>query len=177
MSFKSWLGPWWGLGVPDLGLASWTCFRYGQWSLIHPWSECWFFNIFLKVQITSCPLSPHMGLWRTLEVSDLGLSSWSWYGYSHWSLIHTWSKFRLYLDNFWLALQDAAGSWLGFGSWSWLGYGHWSLIHQWSEFWLSNFILKLQRTFMSFKSLFGVLEDTGGSWMSFCSLSLFESAW
>ena len=32
-----------------------------------------------------CPLSPHSGLWRMLEVPDWGLASWSWFGYGHWS--------------------------------------------------------------------------------------------
>ena len=27
-----------------------------------------------------CPLSPHLGLWRTLEVPDWGLAFWSWLG-------------------------------------------------------------------------------------------------
>ena len=35
-----------------------------------------------------CPLSPHLELWRMLEVPDWGLASWSWFGYGHWSLIH-----------------------------------------------------------------------------------------
>ena len=37
-----------------------------------------------------CPLSPHLGLWRMLEVPD-----WGWFGYGHWSLIHWGSKFWL----------------------------------------------------------------------------------
>ena len=54
-----------------------------------------------------------------------------------------------------------------FESWSWIGYGHWSLKHPWSKFWLSILILKVQRTLMSFKSSFGALEDTAGSWLEF----------
>ena len=44
-----------------------------------------------------CPLCPHLGLQRTLEVPDRGLESWSWFGYGPWSLIHGWSKFWPYL--------------------------------------------------------------------------------
>ena len=73
-----------------------------------------------------CPLSPHLGLWRMLEVPDWGLASLSWFGYGHWSLIHPWSKvglcfliamvqrpFMSFKSSFG-ALQDAGGSWLGF---------------------------------------------------------------
>ena len=55
----------------------------------------------------------------------------------------------------------------GFASWSWFGYGWWSLIQPWSEFWLSILILKVKRLSMSFKTSFGALEDTGGSWLGF----------
>ena len=71
----------------------------------------------------SCPLSPYLGLSRTLEVSEWNLAFWSWFGYGHWSLIYLWSKF-----------------------------------------WLSILILKVQRTFMSFKSSFWALEVAGGFW-------------
>ena len=74
-----------------------------------------------------CPLSPHLGLWRMLEVPDWGLASWSWFGYDHWSLIHPSSKFWLSIlilkvqrtsmsfKSSYGALEDAGGSWLGFG--------------------------------------------------------------
>ena len=78
-----------------------------------------------------CPLSPHFGLWSSLEVLDWGLTSWSWFG-----------------------------------------YGHWSLMYLYSEFWLSILILKVQRTYMSFKSSLGALEDAGGSWLGFVILIL-----
>ena len=44
------------------------------------------------------PLSPHLVLWRTLEVPVWGLASWSWFIYGHWSLPLPWSEFWLYLD-------------------------------------------------------------------------------
>merc|ERR1712112_265361 len=46
------------------------------------------------------------------------------------------------------------------------------LIYPYSEFWLSILILKVQRTSMSFKSLFGALEKTGGSCLGFGILIL-----
>ena len=61
----------------------------------------------------------------------------------------------------------------GLASWSWFGYGHWSLIHPCYKFWLSIFILKVQKTSMSFSSWFGALEDSGGSWWGLASWSWF----
>ena len=51
----------------------------------------------------------------------------------------------------------------------WFSYGYdcWSVIHQWFELWFSIQILKMQSTYMSFKSLFGALEDPGGSRLGF----------
>ena len=86
---------------------------------------------FWRCKERACPLSPHLGLRRMLEVPDWGLASWSWFGYGHWSLINPWSKFCLFI-----------------------------------------LILKVQRTSMSFKSLFGSLEDAGCSWLRFCILIL-----
>ena len=119
------------LGVHDWGLASWSWFGYGHWSFIQACSEFWLSILILKEQRTSCPLSSYLGLWRTLEVPDFGLASWSWFGYDHWSLLHPYAKF-----------------------------------------WLSILILKVQRTSMSFKSWFGALEDTEGSWLGFGILIL-----
>ena len=106
-----------------------------------------------------CPLSPHLGLWRMLEVPDWGLVSWSWFGYGYWSLIYLWSENKLSIlilkvqitsisFKFWFgALVGAGGallrqpfwSWFVYGlcslihwglaSWSWFTYGQWSLIH------------------------------------------------
>ena len=86
-------------------------------------SLSWFWRC--KKQTSS--LSPHLGLWRTLEVPDWSLGSWSLIGYGHLSLIYPWSKFWLsililkvqrtsmsFKSSFW-ALEDAGGSWLGFG--------------------------------------------------------------
>ena len=114
-----------------------------------------------------CPLSQHLGLWRTLEVPDWGLASLSWFGYGIWSLIQLWSKcwlsililkvqrtFSPHLE-LWRNLEIPD---LGLASWSWFSYNHWSLIHSCSKFWPSILILKVQRTTMSFKSRLQVLR-------------------
>ena len=121
---------------------SWWRFLIGVWHLdldldmvTHPWyahymnfgSLSWFW----RCKEHPCPLTPHLGLWRTLEVPD-------------WDLVY---RCRF-------------------------GYGNWSLIHLWSKFWLSVLILKVQRTSISFKSSFWVLEDAGGYWLGFGILIL-----
>ena len=66
-----------------------------------------------------------LGLWRMLEFSERGLTSWSGFGYGEWSVIHTSSKFRLYI--LMLKLQrksKSIKSWLehwrfAVGSWLW----------------------------------------------------------
>ena len=47
----------------------------------------------------------------------------------------------------------------GLSSWSLFGYFNLSLLHPCSELWLSILILKVLRTFKSFMSYFGALED------------------
>jgi len=153
------------LEVPDWGLASWSWFGYGHWSLIQPWSKLWLYVLIVKLQRTSmslkstfgalkdtggswlgfgililiwilslvfdlatiqilalswiwrckehpCPLSPHLRLWKTLEISDWGL---------------VW-----HLD---VDLDMVTGLW----------YTH-------DPNFVSTLILKVQRTSMSFKS-------------------------
>ena len=41
------------LDVPDWGLASWSWFGYGHWSLMYPWSKFWLSILILKMQRTS----------------------------------------------------------------------------------------------------------------------------
>ena len=86
-------------------------------SLIHFW----------RCKEHLCPSSPDLRLWRTLEVPDRGLASWSWFGYGHWSLIHPFSKFLLSIlilkvqrtsmsfKSSFGALEDSGGFWLGYG--------------------------------------------------------------
>ena len=82
---------------------------------------------FWRCKECQCPLSHHLGLWRTLEVPDWGLASLPWFEYGHWSFIHPWSKFWLSIlilkvqrasiscKSSFEALEDDGGSWLGFG--------------------------------------------------------------
>ena len=119
-----------------------------------------------------------------LVVPDWGLVYWSWFWYGHWSYVHLYSKFWLFIlilkvqrtsmsfKSSFGALEDAGGSWLGFGILIliWI----WSLVFgtPYAEFLLYILILKVHRTSMSFKSSFGALEDAGGSWLGFGILIL-----
>ena len=168
--------------------------------------------LFWRCKEHPCPLGPHLELWRMLEVPDWALTSWSWFGYGHWSLTHQWSAFGLSIlilkvqrtsisfKSLYGASGHDGGSWIGFwflrckespcplapdlglwkilevpdsgmASWTWYGYCHWSLIHVWPKFWLSNLILKVQRTSVAFKSWFGALEHAGSSWIGFVILT------
>ena len=91
-----------------------------------------------------CPLSPDLELSRTLEIPDLGLASWSWIGYGHWSLIHPCSKLWLSIlilkgqrtsmfSESWFG-PDGEGSWLDLISCPWFRFGRWSFIHPFSKF-------------------------------------------
>ena len=145
------LGLWRMLEVPDLGLVSWSWFGYGHWSLIYPWSKFLLSILFWSCKEHPCPLSPDLGLWRMLGVPDWGLASWSWFGYSHWSLTHPWSKLWLSIlilkgkrtsmsfESWFWALKYAGGSWLGFGIWTliWI----WSLVFDTRIFWLLDLYL------------------------------------
>ena len=83
---------------------------------------------FLRCKEHTCPSSPDFSLWRTLEVPDWGLPSWSQLGCGQWSLIHQFAEFQfgiLILKvqrtsmslKFWLgALEDPGSSRLGFGN-------------------------------------------------------------
>ena len=120
------LGFWRMPEVPDRGLASWSWFWYGHWSLIHPYSEFWLSIWTFKLKENLCQLSPDLGLLRMLEVSDLFVASWSWFWYGHWPSTHQWSKFGLSIlilkvqrtsmsfKSSFGALECAGGSWLGF---------------------------------------------------------------
>ena len=124
------------LEVPDFGLVSWSWFGYGHWSLIHPMLNFGILSWFWRCKGHTCPLSPHLALWRTLEVPDWSLASWFWFWFGHWSLIQPWTKFRLSIlilkvqrtsmcsKSWFRALKDTYGSWLGFGIliliWIWL---------------------------------------------------------
>ena len=127
--------------VHDWGLAAWTWFGYGQWSLIYPYSEFWLSILIMKVQEHLCPLHPDLGLWWGLDVADWSLVSLSLFQYGHFSGIHPYSKFWLSIlilkiqrlsmsfKSWFGALEDVEVPDWGLASWSWFGYGYWSLIH------------------------------------------------
>ena len=83
-------------------------------------------SLFWRCKEHPCPLSPHLGLWRMLEVPYWCLASLSWFEYCHWSFTYLYSKFWLSIlilkvqrtsmsINSWFeALVGAGGSWLGF---------------------------------------------------------------
>ena len=58
----------WLTYIPNFGSLSW----------------CW------RCKEHLCPLSPDLGFWLVMEVSDWGLAFWSWFGYGHESLIWLW---------------------------------------------------------------------------------------
>ena len=90
-----------------------------------------------------CPLSPNLGLWRMLGIPDFGL----W-----WGLI-------LSIDIHWMFLSGV--------------YHHDHDLDMVTGLWYtSSSILKVQRTSLSFKSLFRDLEEAGGSWLGFGILIL-----
>ena len=97
---------------------------------------------FWKCKDGPCLLSPDLGLWRMLEVPDRGLSSWSWFEYGHWYLIHPWSKF-LSLSSFWKCKEQPFAQVLiwGFGwclrflTWVWHFDLHLDLV---TSLWYAN---------------------------------------
>ena len=142
--------------IPKLGSLSW----FWRWKE-HPY-----------------PLSPDLGLWRILSGVwnlDLALnmitSLWFTNVLSFGSLSCFWGckEHQCPLStHLWLWGTLEVPDW-GWSSWSWFGYDQWSLLDPSSHFWPVILILKVQRTLMSFESLFWPLEDTKGS--NFGSLS------
>ena len=55
-------------------------------------------TLILKVQRHPCPFSPGLGHYRTLEVPDWGLASFSWFGYGHLSDTPMIHFVALYID-------------------------------------------------------------------------------
>ena len=116
------------LEVPDCGLASWSWFGYDFWSLIHLFLKFGSLSWFWRCKEHPCPLSPHLGLWRMLEVPEWGLVSGSWFGYAYWSFIQPPYEFGLSIlilkaqrtsmsfKSLFGVLVGAGGSWLGFGT-------------------------------------------------------------
>ena len=71
------------LEVPEWCLTYGSWFWYCQWSFIYPWSPFWLSVIIWRCKVHWCSLSPDLGLWRKLEVPDLGLASWYWFEYCY----------------------------------------------------------------------------------------------
>ena len=85
MSFRSWLGLWRTLYVPDWGFGSWSWFGYGHWSLVHPWYIFWIPILILKVQRTSMSFKSWYG-----SLKDAG-GYWLGFGI----LIMIWIYYRI----------------------------------------------------------------------------------
>ena len=93
------LGLWRMLEVHDWGLASWSWFGYGHWSLIQLWFEFWLSILILKVQRTSMSFKS--------SFQALENAGGPWLGFSILILIWIWSlvfdtslyqNLALYLD-------------------------------------------------------------------------------
>ena len=109
---------WYTLG-PNLGSLSW----------------------FWRCKEHPCPWSPHFGLWRILEVPDVGLESAYWFSYGHQSLINQCSKYPYPLSpHLRLGRTLEVPDW-GLVSWSWfsmvtsLWYNHDPSFGSLSWFW------------------------------------------
>ena len=116
----------------------------GLWYTNDPYfgSLSWFW----RCKEHPCPLSPHLGLWRTLEVPDWGFASWYWFWCDHWSLVYPSSKFWLSIfilyvqrtsmsTKSWSGASDnAGGSLLGFGILILICV--WSLVFNTPKFWI-----------------------------------------
>ena len=132
--------------------------------MIPPCSEFWLSILILKVQRTCRSLK---SLFRALEDAGgsrqrFGILILTFIG----SLIHPYSELGLYFEgakNIPCSLRPYLGLWQGLEVPD-LGFAS-SLLHLHYNFWLSIFIFKVQRTFISFNSWFWALEDTGGFWL------------
>ena len=142
---------------PDVGFEGCWRFLSGVWYLnlvMDMVTGLWYTHVpifgslswFWSCKGHPCPVSPDLGLWRTLEVCDWGLASWSWFWYGHRSLIQACLNFGSLLQ-FWRCKEHPCPSspdmglcrmledseW-GEASWSSFGHGNWSLIHPCSKF-------------------------------------------
>jgi len=125
--------------------------------------------LFLWCKEQPWPLSPDLGLWRTQEVTDWGLETWSWFNFGHWSLIQPCSKF--WLSILILKVKRTTMSLspdMGFGRCRRFLYRVWHLgldLDIVTGLWYTHFqnfgsilILKVQRTSISFKSWLGAFK-------------------
>ena len=180
MSFKSWLGYWRMLKVPDQDLDNVTGLRYnhildiGSLSWVwrckeHPctFNPYYYFGGFLRLLIGILHMDHDWNmstyLWFT-SVPKFSSLSWFWrckdHQYPYCPDCRLWGI--LWVPDWGLA------SLAGFG------YSNWFWVHPCSKFWLFILILKVQRTKMSLKSLFWAFEDFRGSWLVLASSNSFE---
>ena len=170
----SWLG-----ALEDNG-GSWLGFGILMmiciWYLVFDMPMSWILSLYLDIKgaknihVLLILIGGFGGCWRFLTrvwdlYHDLDMVTGLWYTH-----IPNFNSLSLSPDfGLWWGME--VPDW-GLASWSWFWYGHWSLRHHYSIFWLSILILRVQKTSMSFKSWYGDLEDTRGSWMEFCILIL-----
>ena len=117
----------WGIGRHCRGLASWSWFGYGPWSLIHWWSKFWLYLGFegakniQVLQVLIWGIGRHCrfltGVWQLDHDSDMVPSLWYTDDTNFGSILvlkvkRTSMSFRSWFG----ALKDAGGSWLGFGN-------------------------------------------------------------
>ena len=152
MSFKSSFGTledagecWLGFGILIMILIWSVVFNTPMICILAFYIEFW------RCKVHPCHLSPEFWLWRMLEVPDWGLTSWSLFGYGHWSLIPPYLIFLFYIltlkvqgpsmsfKSWFGALEDTEGSWLGFGILILIRI--WSLVFDTHMFWISALFL------------------------------------
>ena len=95
MSIKSLLELWMTLEVPDWGFSSWSWWGWVNNVPSYPYSQFKPFMFYFELQRTLMSFKSCLELWRMLEVTDWGFSSWSWWGWFNNCLANPCSKFEL----------------------------------------------------------------------------------
>ena len=110
------------LGLPDWGLASWSWFEYGHWSLVDPNSEFWIL-IFEGAKTICAPkvlILGFRGCWRILTGvlhldTDLNIVTGLWFTHvpNFGSILNFKGKrILMYSKSRFRALEEAGSSWL-----------------------------------------------------------------
>ena len=119
-----------------------------------------------------CPLSPNLGIWRSLEVPDWGWGCWSWSIFWLCFLILKVQWTSMSFKSSFGALEDAEGSWLGFGILVliWI----WSLVFE-------TTMIQIMTLYLDFEGannihvilvLTRALDNAGSSWLKFSILMM-----
>ena len=115
-TFEDAEGSWLGFGILIFIL---------MWPLVFETPIFWVLALYLDKE-HPCSLSSDFGLWRILDAPGQRCISWSLFGYGHWSLIHQFLDFWLYIlilrvprksmsfKSWFGALEVDGGFWLGF---------------------------------------------------------------